>query len=70
MYILNVDDIPEHKLYRCNKSTAKWLQSKNIPLMGKSDTGEYIFSNTELLREILESKPFLLGVLDLLYNGR
>ena len=66
MYILNADDMPEHKIYRCNKLTASWLKSKNIPLMGKSKTGEYIFANTELLREILESKPFLLNMLDLL----
>lgn len=63
MYVLNVDDLPQDKLYKCNKNVANWLtKEKNFPLLGKSKDGSFVFSKTELLLEVLEKLPFYLNI--------
>ncbi len=62
MYVINVDSLPQEKLFKCNGVIASWLKEKNFPLLGKSVTGEFVFSRTELLLEVLESIPFYLKI--------
>lgn len=63
MFIVNVDELPPEKLYKCNKTIANWLiKEKNFPLLGKSKDGSFVFSKTELLLEVLEGIPFYLNI--------
>lgn len=63
MYIINVDELPPEKLYKCNGLIANWLmKEKNFPLLGKSKDGSFVFSKTELLLEVLEGIPFYLNI--------
>ena len=63
MYITNVDTLDQSKLYKCNGIIAGWLmKEKSVPLLGKSKTGEFVFSKTELLDEILNSLPFYFNI--------
>lgn len=63
MYIINVDDLPQDKLFKCNGVVAKWLmKEKNFPLLGKSKDGSFVFSKTELLLEVLERIPFYIDI--------
>lgn len=63
MFVINVDELPEEKLYRCNGVVCQWLKEKNFPVLGKSKkTGEFVFSKTELLLEVLETMPFYLRI--------
>lgn len=62
MYVTNVDSLPQHKLYRCNGVVAAWLKEKNFPVLGKSETGEFVFAKTELLLEVLETMPFYIKI--------
>jgi len=63
MYIVNTDSLPQDKLYKCNGIIANWLmKEKSVPLLGKSKTGEYVFSKTELLDEVLKNLPFYFNI--------
>ena len=63
MFIINVDDLPQEKIYKCNGIMANWLmKEKNFPLLGKSKDGSFVFSRTELLEEVLFTIPFYLSI--------
>lgn len=63
MFIVNVDDLPQEKLFKTNGIIANWLmKEKNFPLLGKSKDGSFVFSKTELLLEVLEKIPFYLNI--------
>ena len=66
MYIINADAFPQDKLFKTNGVIANWLiREKNIPLLGKSKTGEYCFSKTELLNEVVLTMPFYLKLTEM-----
>lgn len=68
MFITNVDDMPQDKIYRCGNIIANWLiYEKNIPLLGKSKNGDFCFSKTDLLKEILEHIPFYYKVVSKIF---
>lgn len=63
MYVLNVDDFPKDKIYKCNGIIGGWLvNEKNIPILGKSSDGKWCFSKTPLLEEVLEKLPFYYNI--------
>jgi len=63
MYVTNVDDLQQDKLYKCNGLIAEWLMiEKKIPLLGKSKNGQFVFSKTDLLEEVLKGLPFYLNI--------
>jgi hypothetical protein len=67
MYILNIDDVPGMKTFRCGKSLGNWLQKeKHIPLLAMSKDGKkMVFADTDLLQEVLKQKPFFFEVLEI-----
>ena len=59
MYVTNIENILYNtKIYRCNGIIASWLIQKNIPLLGKTKSGEFCFMETKLLEEVLDGLPF------------
>ena len=66
MFVLNIDDVKGIKTFKYGKLLANWLIQRNIPLLALSKDGKYVFADTELLRELLENKPFILDILDFL----
>ena len=61
MYITNIKDVPNIKVFKCGKRVSEWLiKEKNIPLLAIDKQGKYCFTDTELLREILDKKPFFI----------
>ena len=68
MYVNNINSFPENKIYRCSGIIANWLiREKNIPLLGKSKNGEFCFSKTDLLEEVLEQIPFYFKIAEKLF---
>jgi len=63
MYVLNIDEIPGMKTFKCGKMLSNWLiKEKNIPLLAMSKNGKYIFADTKLLQETLEQKPLFFDI--------
>lgn len=63
MYIVNPNLLNQEKLYVCNGIIANWLMTqKSIPLLSKTDSGEFIFAKTDLLKEVLQELPFYLNI--------
>jgi hypothetical protein len=60
MYITNIDDIKDVKVFRCGKRLSDWLIEKNIPLLSIDKNRRYCFVDNELLREVLGNKPFFI----------
>lgn len=59
MLIRNIDKV--EKKFKCGQIIADYIVSKNIPILG-FDKNWYYFSDTPLLREILEKPPVLIRV--------
>ena len=59
MYITNIEDVPNIKVFKCGKRLSAWLiKEKNISLLAIDNQGKYCFADTELLQEVLAQKPF------------
>lgn len=55
MYVSNVK-ILKSEVFKCNEKLAKYILSRNIPVLSKR--GSYwFFAYTDILKEILEYKP-------------
>lgn len=59
MFIINSELVSKRKF---NKTIAKYLVKKNIPLLSRDDDGFY-FAQTEELNNILKSLPWYFKVL-------
>ena len=66
MYVVNINEVPEIKTFKCGKSLSDWLiKEKNFSLLSVDDNGKFCFADNELLREVLENKPFIFDVLEI-----
>jgi len=65
MFVTNPDSIPT---YSCGKKVAEYIISVGkIPVISKMG-GEYYFSDTEKLRDIVNKMPLLLRLSDKYYK--
>lgn len=62
MYIANVDVMG--KTYSCTPFIGKWIKEKNFPVLSILG-GKWYFSDTELLREVIEQIPTWMKILDI-----
>jgi len=60
MRILNIDSIPNIKLFKCGKRLSRWLVKNGAPLLAIDKWGYYCFTDNDLLRKILKQKPFFI----------
>ena len=59
MYITNIEEVKNIKVFKCGKRLSEWLiKEKNIPLLAIDKQGKYCFTDNELLQEVLAQKPF------------
>jgi hypothetical protein len=62
MYIANVSDM--NQAYSCTPFIGKWLIEKNFPVLSLKD-GKYYFAETELLKEVVDTIPLWMKILDI-----
>ena len=68
MFIVNMDEVLGFKTFSCGKLLADWLiYEKNVPLLGNSKDGKFLFAKTELLLEVLSEMPFYIKLIGKLW---
>ena len=64
MYVINPEEIDSNKLYKSNRFIAEWLiYKKKLPLFGKDKGGNFYFSKTKNLLEVIKDMPFYLRMI-------